>query len=319
VRSAAAACQRIVARDRPAVVLSFAQPWSDHLVGLRVRRRTRLPWMAHFSDPWVDSPYAKGPAWQQRLWRRMEREVVAEADAVVFVSDQTRDLVMRKYPAAWRGKAHVVPHGFDARERRPRTVRARGLPLRVVYTGRFYRGLRTPSAFFRALARLNRTAPLAGRLDVLLMGPTVREYEDEAIALGLGSCVRFAGRQSAADARRAAEDADVLLSIDAPSDGPAVFLPSKLVDYLMFRKPILGVTPADGASADLLRRAGCPIVPPDDEVAIAAAIDDMIRRAADGTLEVSDAFDAAAAEFDIRRTTEHLHQILVETIERRGT
>jgi glycosyltransferase involved in cell wall biosynthesis len=316
VPAAVRACERIVARDEAVGIISFAQPWSDHLVGLRAHRRTRLPWVAHFSDPWVDSPYAKGARWQERLSRRMEHDVVREADAVVFVSEQTRDLVMRKYPAEWRGKAHVVPHGFDSRIRPASSARRSGLPLRIVYTGRFYRGLRTPSAFLRALARLHRAESLAGRLDVLLMGPTVREYEAEAVALGLGSCVRFAGRHSAAEARQAAEDADVLLTIDAPSDGPAVFLPSKLVEYLLFRKPILGLTPAHGASADLLCRAGCPIAPPDDEAAIVSAVDDLLRRAAAGRLCVSEAFDAVAAEFDISRTTERLHQVLVQTFER---
>ena len=52
------------------------------LVGLRVRRTHRLPWVAHFSDPWVDSPYLRGSSWLRRIWQRMERDVVAQADAL---------------------------------------------------------------------------------------------------------------------------------------------------------------------------------------------------------------------------------------------
>ena len=44
----------------------------------------------------------------------------------------------------------------------------------------------------------------------------------------------------------------MLLVIDAPAD-ESLFLPSKLIDYLPARKPILGLTPARGASADLIR------------------------------------------------------------------
>jgi len=117
---------------------------------------------------------------------------------------------------------------------------------------------------------------------------------------------------------RKQEGNTLLLTIDAPSDGPAVFLPSKLVEYLIFRKPILGLTPECGASADLLRRAGCPIAPPDDEAAIAATVQGLLHRAAAGTLCVSEAFDSVAEEFDIRRTTGRLHQILVHAFERRA-
>ncbi|MDI6794841.1 MAG: hypothetical protein QME81_18575, partial [bacterium] len=39
------------------LILSSAQPFSSHLVGLKLKKETGLPWVAHFSDPWVDSPY----------------------------------------------------------------------------------------------------------------------------------------------------------------------------------------------------------------------------------------------------------------------
>ena len=39
------------------VLVTFAQPWIDHMVGIEVRRRRDVPWLAHFSDPWVDSSY----------------------------------------------------------------------------------------------------------------------------------------------------------------------------------------------------------------------------------------------------------------------
>ena len=98
IRAAARAAQRLAAERRFDVLVSFAQPFSDHLVGLRVRRATGLPWVAHFSDPWTDSPYLRGARWQQSLWKRLEAEVVQGADALVFVNAQTAERVMRKYP-----------------------------------------------------------------------------------------------------------------------------------------------------------------------------------------------------------------------------
>src|SRR5690606_21333165 len=46
----------------------------------------------------------------------------------------------------------------------------------------------------------------------------------------------------------------------------------KIVDYLMLGKPILGITPSVGATADVLRRAGCPVVEPEQPEEIAAAL-----------------------------------------------
>lgn len=296
-------------------LVTFAQPWSDHLVGLRVHRDAGLPWVAHFSDPWVDSPYGPTVAAIRERWRRWEADVVREADALVFVSEPTADLVMRKYPAEWRGKVSIVPHGFDP-ARTPVPADRRPGPMRIVYTGRFYRGVRTPAAFLAALARVRRGESIDGVLEVIFVGPFVEEFRSAAAALGLSSFVRFEPRVSAAAAARRAADADALLVIDAPSRGPSVFLPSKLVDYLPLRKPILGLTPRVGASADLLHRLGCPVAAPDDEEAIAAALRQLIAAWRAGTLTIGPAYDAVAAEYDIRRTVAQLDAVLTRTFER---
>ncbi len=298
-------------------LITFAQPWSDHLAGLQVRRRDRLPWVAHFSDPWTDSPYVQGSAWLQSVWQRMERDVVGEADAVVFVTREAADLVMRKYPDEWRRKVAVVPHGFDPRMAPPRPPgERRAGPMRMVYTGRFYRGVRTPSALFRALGHLNRRETLEGVLELVCVGPHVVEYGGEVASLGLDGLVRLEGRRPKRDADAAAAGADVLLIVDAPSDGPSAFLPSKLVDYLAFRKPMLGLTPPHGAAARLLARLESPAVAPDDEGAIAAAIAALVERWRAGTLRVSPSFDAVAADFDIRRTTAQFDEVLARAFSR---
>ena len=110
---ASRAARHLAAAQQFNVLVSYAQPWSDHLIGLRVHRTTGLPWVAHFSDPWTDSPYVRGRRWQWRIWRRMEADVVREADALVFVNQQTADRVMEKYPDGWSRKSFVVPHAFD--------------------------------------------------------------------------------------------------------------------------------------------------------------------------------------------------------------
>ncbi len=309
VRGATRAAVHRAAAGGYAGVITFAQPWSDHLVGLRVHRQTGLPWVAHFSDPWADSPYAT--ARQRSIWRRMEETVIREACAVVVVSEETADLVMSKYPQEWRKKVSVVPHGFEARPvDSPCPVDSRR-PLRLVHTGRFYRGVRTPTGLLRALADLHRRDAAGGALDVLFVGPHSREYEREAAALGLTSFVKFRGRVAPPEVAQIAAGADVLLVIDAPCDGPSVFLPSKLIDYLPFRKPILGLTPPTGASARLLRRLGCAVAAPDDVPGIAAALERLVSCWRAGVLRVSDSFDRVSAEFDVTHTARLLHDVLL--------
>ena len=302
ITRAAAAAQTAAARTRFDGLVTFAQPWSDHLVGLRVHRATKLPWVAHFSDPWVDDPYRTLSPARRAEWQRMESNVVGDASAVVFVSQETADLVMAKYPAAWRTKAAVVPHGFVGPIRAHDAPPRHG-PMRLVHTGRFYDGLRTPMPLLKALAELNSTERLEGAVEVTLAGPHTVGYAAQVDAFGLRGVVRLLDRMPNQEAVSLAAAADLLLVIDAPTAGPSPYLPSKLVEYLPLRKPIFGITPSEGASASLLRRLGAPIAAPDDDAGIRIALRDLLSRWREGGLAVGPEFDGVAAEYDIRRTT----------------
>ena len=285
---------------------SFAQPWTCHLAGLRLKRSSGIPWVAHFSDPWADSPYLTGGARERRWHRRAEEEVIRAADRVVFVTPQTEEATMRRYPTSWRAKARVVPHGYDRNSSpSPSSTARRGGRLRVVYSGSFY-GPRTPLAFLQALAQ----PEVRGQAEAVFVGAVPARSREDVRRLGIEDAVVFAGPQPFMETMKLLGEADVLLVIDAPGTGGGLFLPSKLVDYLMFDKPILGMTPADGASADLLRRLGCPVTPPDDPAAAARALAELIRLHRDGTLGVSQAFRTAAAAYDARVTAQAFARIL---------
>jgi glycosyltransferase involved in cell wall biosynthesis len=280
IGAATQAALRLAASRRPDVLVTFAQPWSDHLIGLRLKRTLGLPWVAHFSDPWVEAPegYSNLAGWQRQLWRRWERAVIDEATAVVFVNRQTADATMQKYPAEWAAKAHVVPHGFDAGFT-PRSSDVRGAgPLQLTYTGRFYGTTRTPAPLFRALAKLAPLRSLERQVRVKLVGTIVPEHQRLADALGVSHLVEFTGRVDVAAAERYASEADVLLIIDAPSSN-SLFLPSKLIDYLPLGKPILGITPSRGAAADVIHALGYTTVDPDDEAGLATVVAALIDRA----------------------------------------
>lgn len=299
-------------------LVSFAQPWSSHLAGLRVHRRTGLPWVAHFSDPWIDSPYWRGSRTQRDLAAKLEEQIVREASALVFVTREAADLVMKKYPEGFRGKVAVVPHGFEGLSRGRAEAAKAGPPLRLVHTGRFYDGLRTPTALFRALAALNAEGSLDGVIEITFVGPFVVGFEREAAALGIDRLVRLRERVPAADAQAIASDADVLVVIDAPTNGPSPFLPSKLVDYLPFRKPILAVTPGEGASAALVRRTGGIVAAPDDEAGIRVALSDLIARWREGRLTVGPDFDRVAADYDLTKTSAAMSDVLTRAFAAAG-
>jgi len=298
------AARQAIAATPVDLIVSFAQPWSDHLIGLQLARETGLPWVAHFSDPWVDSPYFQRHGRIRRRAEAWERDVIATATRVIFVNVHARDRVMAKYPESWKAKSVVIPQTFEPATNLPlRGPIAPDQPMRVVYTGRFYPGIRTPDAFLRAIAQLHAESSLQGRMEVEFVGADMAPYARQSSRLQLDGLVTFSGRVPPAEARARAATADVLLVVDAGGTGGSLFLPSKLIDYLPLRRPILGLTPSIGPSADLIRELGYRVVPPDDVDAIASVLRDLLKAHAAGRLVASLQHDSVAERFSIARTT----------------
>lgn len=270
----AAARRAVRARGlaRYGAIVTWSQWHSVHLVGLALRRPAGAPpWVAHFSDPWSTNPFfARGPI-ARRVNQGQERRVIRAADRLLFTSEETVELVMAPYPAAWRTKVRVLPHAFEP-ALFPAGPAERTGPLILRYLGSFY-GPRTPEPLFAALARLRRRSPaLAESIRVELIGSvapdmlasrTCRDLPRELVTV-----------RPPVDYVRSLElmqGADLLLVIDAPA-ASSPFLPSKLVDYLGARRPILGLTPP-GAAASLVICSGGWVADPAQPAAIDAALE----------------------------------------------
>jgi hypothetical protein len=74
------------------------------------------------------------------------------------------------------------------------------------------------------------------------------------------------------------------------------------------------LTPLRGASADLIRRLGYPVVAPDDDAAIAGQIEALLALKQTGRLGPSPLHDVVTAEYDIRRTTGVFADILARCL-----
>jgi len=311
--------RKVLMQKEFSAVISFAQPWSDHLIGEKIHHMSGLPWIAHFSDPWVDNPYYHLHQKQRDLLTGMERSVIQTADAVIFTTHQTARLVMGKYPDAWRDKTHVIPHGYDSDlifKIQQCVARQNSTPrLKFLFIGSFYPHIRTPEGLLYGLHLLDETK--RNQIEVSLIGPNAETFSPLVHELNLAKTVTLHGPVSYQMSENLSAEADVLLVIDAPDENESVFLPSKLVDYLAFRKPILGLTPLNGASAELLKMLECPVVSPTDSENCAHAILQMIQKWNDGTLQVSQSFEETALKYDVRKTAKIMDTLLLDLVEKR--
>lgn len=257
-------------RYRPDALATFSQPNIDHLIGLELKRALGVPWVAHFSDPWADNPFHRTTTATHNLNLELERAVVSAADRLIFTSEETVEMVMRKYPREWRERARVLPQCYD-----PALFNSEPSPpgegLTVRYVGNFYGG-RTPAPLFRTLRALAARAPESLR-DVTfeLVGISDASILEDSELRGLpAGIINTSPPVEYRESLRLMSGSDGLLIIDAPAD-VSVFLPSKLIDYIGAGRPVMGFTP-QGAAARLIGELGGWVADPAD---ITAGVETM--------------------------------------------
>lgn len=300
-RPAVLAAVETLARDgwyEPDVLVTFGSPMSDHLIGLDLKRRLGVPWVAHFSDPWADNPFLGYDPLSRRYNRGLEARVVREADRLVFTTDETVALFASNHGPAVAAKSRVLPHAY-APELFPAPSARDASGLVVRYLGDFY-GSRTPAPLFGALRRLLDAEPstLEGVRFELIGG----KGEGQLEAAGLGSLpeglVASLPSVKYVESLRLMSEADGLLVIDAPAE-LSVFLPSKLIDYVGAGRPVFGITPP-GAAAGLIRRLGGWVADLSDADAVADTLKSFLA-----FLRASAGSSAAAwGDVEVRRSFE---------------
>jgi glycosyltransferase involved in cell wall biosynthesis len=285
------------------VLVSFGQPMSDHLAALRVKRRTGMPWIVHFSDPWKRNAFRTSHVLSRLLDPSYEKKVLHEADHLIFTSEESRLLVLEGYPSAYLAKASVLPHSFDP-DLYGTAAPSRAGKRRLVHVGNFY-GHRTPDAFLEAVACLATSRPrILEHLELHFYGHISADVRERALRYPIGAAtLQIHGSVPYLESLTKMKEADGLILVDADAD-QSVFLPSKLVDYLGADRPIFGVTPP-GTSANLLRSLGDRQVSPRDPGTIARELEVFLSEEASRPRD-----PGILAQFDARKIAHEFGQIM---------
>jgi glycosyltransferase involved in cell wall biosynthesis len=239
-RPAVQAALRMHAGRRFAAIYSTGGPWTDHLVALDVVRRTGLPWVADFRDPWTYSALRPPAAWARPLHHRLEARVLDRADVVVANTPGQADLLRERF--AVRGRLVVIPNGYEEDDFDQRAEPEPGLSLG--YAGAFY-GDYQPTALFERLAGLGAEAP---RIHVVGNVGEGRGWPPGLSVTRHGPCSNRA-------ALRRLDRCTGLFAVLPDRPGTGCIVPQKIYPYLRLGKPVLWAGP-DGDAWRLLERSG---------------------------------------------------------------
>ena len=242
----------LIRRERIDVIYSTFSPASNHVIGLALKRRTRLPWVADFRDLWTDDyRYQEIAPARRNAHRGLEQEIFEAADIVVGVTERQTALLAGHVPAQ-RHKFFTITNGFDPIDfdvPPPPASRHPGCFV-LAHVGRLDRW-RTSEPLFEGFERF--VTDLGRRFDRFVF--RIVGHADESTLQRIrnaGVECAFTGYVSHGEAIEEMRAADaLLLCIPDGPNGDSV-IPAKLFEYLACEKPILVVGPERGLCEDIV-------------------------------------------------------------------
>lgn len=235
-------------------VITTSPPHSSQLIGLEIKRRRKVSWLADLRDPWTDIYYYHQfyPTLLARKYDlRLERKVFENADLISTVSKDLVRLFQEKSDKVKEDKFVILPNGYDAEDFASVITKEDSTKWTISYTGTVTKEYHLEGFF----AALNDLPPeIANRVRIQFVGRRDEVLEKQLQAMKVDFPVEIVtlghvDHEQAVSIMRKSDA--LLLGIPNIANNKGI-LTGKIFEYLGSQTPILGVGPIDGDAAAIL-------------------------------------------------------------------
>lgn len=242
----------IVKTNHIDAVITTGPPHSLHLIGLKLKEKTGMKWIADFRDPWtkwelLDTLYLT--FWAKKRHRFLENKVLKTADALITISDTFK----KDFEALGAKKVEVITNGFDPDDFKGTENIGLAEKFMISHIGTID-DLRDPRPFLAAAKDLlGVDDQLKKDLEILFVGVVseklVKEVKSDPV---LSKVVVFKKYLPHKEVFKLYKQSAVLLLVLANSTNAVGNIPGKLFEYLASGRPVLALGRPDGDSAKIL-------------------------------------------------------------------
>jgi glycosyltransferase involved in cell wall biosynthesis len=234
-------------------IISTGPPHSTHRIALGLKRSTGLPWVADFRDPWTQIDFYDQlhlTKWADSRHKRMEQEVLKEADEVVTVSPSwgkgLESLVHREIK--------IVNNGYDP-EDFDRVPDVYPTLFSICHVGSMNAD-RNPLALWDAIQQLlKEDARFHQFLKIRLIGQVDIAIQKEIDIRELNQYVQKIDFLAHAEIPIQLKNAGILLLPVNKTPNMDGVVPGKLYEYMAAKRPILVIGPPKGDTAQIITDA----------------------------------------------------------------
>lgn len=302
--------KNVIKKHNCNLVFSFSNPQDSNIVGAMLKEKLGIKFISHFSDPWYDNPYN---AIKEEKILKSEKFVIGNSNRIIFTNNTAKELVMKKYNKDIQENARIIPHCYDIKD----YPEAKGLNNKFIfsYIGAFYEQ-RNPELLFKAFKKnIDTDKGLLNKFKIKLIGAandyagySVKNIESMLKTYDLKENTEIIPPVSYEESLRYMKLSDCLIVIDADMAG-SPFLPSKVVDYAGSKNLIIGITPANSPTDQLLKSLGYKSFNYNQVDELANYLKKLIDK--EITIEINQEF---LKQYDVKNTTAKLMGIFEEVV-----
>jgi galactitol-specific phosphotransferase system IIB component len=248
VKPSVAYLEKYIRENEIDTIITSGPPHSLHLIGLELKQKMNLKWLADFRDPWTTIGYHKSLRLSQyaaNKHKQLESQVLNSADTIIVTSKTTK----AEFQALTTKPIEVITNGFDVEKVDKQTLDTK---FSLAHIGSFL-SERNPKILWESLVELCTEIPdFKSHLEIKLIGAISQEVLETIEQFGLNSFLNNLGYVSHAEAVAHQRKSQVLLLIEINSEATKSILPGKLFEYMVSERPIVAIGPKDSDFAEII-------------------------------------------------------------------
>ncbi|MFT5667658.1 MAG: glycosyltransferase involved in cell wall biosynthesis, partial [Vicingaceae bacterium] len=128
----------IIQKESITTVITTSPPHSTQLIGLKLKRKLGIKWIADLRDPWTDIYYydlLRHSSISNKINKQFERKVFKHADQILTVSKGLKNLFSQRFGSKIGKKTTIIYNGFDEDDFNGKTKSSINKNFTISYTG----------------------------------------------------------------------------------------------------------------------------------------------------------------------------------------
>ncbi|HMS33779.1 MAG TPA: glycosyltransferase family 4 protein [Ignavibacteria bacterium] len=244
---------RIIEKENIDTVFTTSPPHSAQLIGLKLKKKFGVKWIADLRDPWTDIYYYEEfnhLSFARKKDLKYENEVLTSADRIITVSKDVKRIFASKSDKIDPDKITIIPNGYDGEDFKNKNIFPEKDEFIITYTGTLADSY-NPSVFFHSLKKVTEMNPDV-KIKMRFIGNPAGTLIEEIRNISLSNNLELIPTVIHDRSVEYLLSSTILFLVIPEIKNDKGILTGKLFEYLAARKPIVCIGPEDGDAAEII-------------------------------------------------------------------